>query len=258
MINKKQTISGIIPAAGRATRLGKLPFSKELFPLSMNAEQTTVVSNHLINAMSIAGIDQLHFIIRDGKWDIPSFFGSKIDNKLPVCYHIVEVEYGVPFTVNQTYPFIKDHIVLLGFPDILFEPKNAFKKLVEELNKSAATIALGVFPISRPEKWDMVELDPDNKIKRIVIKPKTGNFQYGWVIAAWKPEFSRYLNKFVDVAISENTPTQLTEKELHFGDAIISAMESGIKVQGVVFEEGKCMDTGTPDEMKVAPEFGHS
>ena len=257
MIPNTQTISGIIPAAGYATRLGKLPFSKELFPVSVDKKKIGVVSDHLINAMSVAGIDQLHFVIRDGKWDIPSFFGSKIDNKLPVCYHIAEVDYGVPFTVNQAYPFIKDHIILLGFPDILFQPTNAFKKLVEELNQSKAAIVLGVFPISKPEKWDMVELDSNNRIRKIVIKPTTGEYNYGWVMAAWKPEFSDFLNDFVTETIANNTPTELTVKELHFGDAIISAMESGLKVQGIVFEEGKCLDTGTPDEMNAAKKFGH-
>ena len=37
--------------------------------------------------------------------------------------------------------------------------------------------------------------------------------------------------------------------------AIISAMDSGLKVKGVLFEDGKCLDIGTPDEMKLANEF---
>ena len=254
MNNTKQIISGIIPAAGRATRLGKLPFSKELFPIGIDKSQTKVVSSHLLESMIIANVDQLHVVIRDGKWDIPAYYGSKFNHK-PVCYHLAEYSYGVPFTVNQTSPFTKDHITLLGFPDILFEPKDAYRKLIDELQQSDVPVALGLFPVTKPQKWDMVTLDEDNQVKKIVIKPKSGVYKFGWVIAAWKPEFTAHLNKFVQDLITENTDAELLKNELHFGSAIISAMESGMKVKGVIFENGKCLDTGTPDEMKLAHDF---
>lgn len=250
-------ISGIIPAAGRATRLGKLPFSKELFPVDIDENSIIVVSDHLIKSMAIAGIDQLHIVIRDGKWDIPSYYGSKIDDTLAVCYHIAEVGFGVPFTVNQAFPFVQDQNILLGFPDILFKPVNAYQKLLEELNKGEASIVLGVFPISKPEKWDMVEVDANHTIQKIIIKPKDGQYKYGWVIAAWKPVFSSFLNTFVEKALKTYSPESLTDNELHFGNVIIKAMEKGMQVKAVVFEDGKCLDTGTPDEMKSAGEFNY-
>lgn len=254
MSNDNYIISGIIPAAGHATRLGKLPFSKELYPIDVDKARTKVVSSHLLEAMTKSGVDQIHIVIRDGKWDIPAYYGSKYRDK-PVCYHIAEYGYGVPFTVNQAYSFVKDNIVILGFPDILFEPKNAYQRLIDELMKSDTSIALGIFPVSKPEKWDVVQLDNDNMVEKIEIKPKNGHNKNAWVIAAWKPEFSVYLNTFIESSLKEKTNDELTNSELHFGDAIISAMQNGIKVKGVIFSEGKCLDTGTPAEMKMANKF---
>ena len=248
-------ISAIIPAAGRATRMGNLPFSKELYPLSLGESGTTVVSEELVRAFETAGVDQLHFVIRKGKWDIPNYYGSLFNQQLPVCYHLAEVDYGVPFTVNQVYPFVKDHQVLLGFPDILFKPENAYEFLLKELNKGEAEVVLGLFPVTRPEKWDMVEIGDQNLISRIVIKPESGAYAFGWVIAAWNPEFSEFLNEFVLQKKNSQTADELRANELHFGDAIIAAMEVGFAVKGVIFEEGSCLDTGTPDEMNLAGSF---
>ena len=250
-------ISAIIPAAGRATRLGKLPFSKELSPVGFKNGKLKTVSSYLLDALSEAEADQVHFIIRNGKWDIPKYYGSNF-NKTPLCYHLAEYGYGVPFTVNQAHPFVKDHIVLLGFPDILFKPKNAYKYLIDELMNSESSLTLGVFPVSKPEKWDMVELDKKSFVQEIAIKPISGNYKYGWVIAAWKPDFSNFLNKFVDSSLKMKTTDELFKNELHFGDVIIAAIKSGMKVKGVVIENGKCLDTGTPDEMNKATEFINS
>jgi glucose-1-phosphate thymidylyltransferase len=254
-MNKEPLVSAIIPAAGRAKRLGKLPFSKELFPIKVEDNQTRIVSEFLIESMLQAGVDQLHFVIRKGKWDIPAFFGSKFNGKLPVCYHIAEFDYGVPFTVNQAYPFIDEHLVVLGFPDILFQPENAFSRLINQLKTTDVEIVLGIFPINRPEKWDMVELDNNHQVQKIIIKPDSGNYTFGWVMAAWKPGFTKFLNDFVLEKLQRNTPEELGKNEIHFGHAFIAALEKGMKIQGVLFEEGRCLDTGTPDEMVLASKF---
>ncbi len=249
MTSTDNNLVGIIPAAGLARRLGGLPFSKELYPLGVENGKVKVASRHLLDSMAEAGASQIHMIIRNGKWDIPAYYGSSFSKEVSIGYHIAEYGYGVPFTVNQAYPFIKDKNVLLGFPDIIFNPHNAFANIYEELIKSDIPIALGLFPVSNPAKFDMVVMDDFKMINRIIIKPTEGNFQSAWIIAAWKPEFSYYLNQFVKRELSSKSEDELNNTELHFGHVIISALEDGLKARGVLFENGSSLDIGTPEDL---------
>ncbi len=256
MKSEKVQIVGLIPAAGQATRLGQLPFSKELYPIGFekheNEKYPRVVSSYLLGNMAAAGVSEFHFVIRKGKWDIPAYFRSGKKYNYNICYHIADNEYGVPFTINQAFPFIKDKIVALGFPDNLFRPESAYNLVIKELiKKKDVSIALGLFPANRPEKCDMVDFDKDQIITEIKIKSThTKNLNYAWVIAVWKPEFSLFLNDYVENKLSTKTNNELLNNEYHIGDVIISAIKNRMKVQGVLFSEGKFIDIGTPEDLQ--------
>src|SRR5690606_26607013 len=63
---------GIIPAAGRGTRIQPLAFSKELLPVGSRAsaggERPCAVSEYLLDRMLRAGADRICFVISPGKW----------------------------------------------------------------------------------------------------------------------------------------------------------------------------------------------
>ncbi len=69
-------IVGLVPAAGIASRLGKLPYSKEIMPIPGMKDKSSVLSENLVRYFRLAGIHNLYFIIRKGKWDIPEYFGD--------------------------------------------------------------------------------------------------------------------------------------------------------------------------------------
>lgn len=254
-------IVGLIPCAGKGARLGVLPFSKELYPIEIkNIEGTQfikVVSSYLIDHMIDAGINDFHVIIKEGKWDVPSYFSKNLEFDLNFCYHIANVEYGVPFSINMAYPFIKDKIVCLGFPDILFKPKKVFNQLLLKLSsKKDISIVLGVMPIERPDKWDMIEYDHHNKIKRIVIKSSNATLlKYGWFNAVWTSEFTEYLNSYVSDLLNEKSAKDLKNSEIYIGDVIRDAIEDGYNVETVIFEKGTCLDIGTPESLQLARSF---
>ena len=50
--------------------------------------------------------------------------------------------FGVPYTLDQAYPFIKEKTVVFDFPDLLFECNNAFKELVWEIRSGNYDIVL--------------------------------------------------------------------------------------------------------------------
>ncbi len=257
----KNQIIAIIPAAGKASRLGQLPFSKELYPIGFDTfdgrKIPKPVASYLLENMAAAGVSEFHVVIRNGKWDIPAYFGSGNKYNCNISYHITDYEYGVPFTVNQVYPLAKDKIVVLGFPDNLIKPKDAFKELISELTKRKdTTITLGLFPATRPEKCDLVDYDETKKVTEIKIKPSVATkLKYAWVIAAWKPEFSAFLNRYVLNKLSTKSRDELLGREYHLGDVIIAAIAEGFNVQSVIFSNGGFIDIGTPEDLEIANLF---
>ena len=246
---------GLIAAGGVASRLGALPCSKEIFPLAnhFNNDRIMVVCDNLIQYYKNAGITNIHFILRKGKWDIPQLLGDGSDNEVNLSYHIMKLPFGTPFTLDQAYPFVKDKNIAMGFPDIIMRPKNAFLKIKEKLIKSKADVVLGVFPIEYYWKWDMLDFEK-GKIKEIDIKSKRSELKYGWSIAVWTPALTEFMHTFLkDVLVQSNAGKRIlsdgSERELYVGDVFVEAMKAGFNFEHVMFEDGYTTDIGTHEEM---------
>lgn len=254
-------VVGIIPCAGKGTRLGKLPFSKELFPVGQKMDDMKrvpkVVCDYLLDHMKSANVSNIHFVLRNGKWDIPAYYAGGKSHGFNPCYHIADYSYGVPFSVNKVFPFIKDKLVILGFPDILFRPKNAYQKLLQELySNNEIDVILGVMPVLKPEKWDMVELDKFNNVKRLIIKSPEGKMMpFGWTIAAWRPSFSEFLNIRISHLLKSKSSKDLEKIEIYFGHIITDAIKMGLSVRSFIFDKGNCLDIGTPEDLNISKSF---
>ncbi|MCG8310972.1 MAG: hypothetical protein MI975_26525 [Cytophagales bacterium] len=246
---------GLIAAGGVASRLGALPCSKEILPLAnhFTNNRIMVVCENLISYYRIAGIQNIHFIIRKGKWDIPQLLGDGSENQVNITYHMMNLPYGTPFTLDQAYPFIKDKYIAMGFPDIIMEPADAFLTLREKLVRANPDVVLGIFPVEFYQKWDMVEFEND-KIKEIVIKGNRADLKYGWSNAVWKPSFTEFMHQYLRGLLKKNkrgrrTLSDGTERELYVGDILIEAMNEGLTVDYVIFDPGVTNDIGTHEEM---------
>jgi len=134
--NQKQNLlydlAGVIPAAGTGSRLGALPCSKELMPVGFHDKekseksQPKVVSHYLLEKMHQAGVSKVYMILSKGKWDIPAYFGDGKMLDLNIGYLLMDLPFGVPFTIDQVYPFAKESMIVFGFPDILFNRIDIF------------------------------------------------------------------------------------------------------------------------------------
>jgi glucose-1-phosphate thymidylyltransferase len=254
-----QEVIGVLPAGGRASRIAPLPCSKELLPVGFHAAGTElglrpkVVSHFLLENMRLANIKKAYIILREGKWDIPAYFGDGNKIGMNLAYLMMGSPLGVPYTINQAYPFVGDALVALGYPDIIFEPHEAFVKLLARREELDADIVLGLFPAEKPHKVDMVELDENGRVRSIQIKPARTQLVYAWDIAVWSPVFTRFMHDFVSAGRlggSSNDGMSLDGKhEVHVSDVIQGAMQVGMKIETVIFENGSCLDIGTPEDM---------
>ena len=82
---------GIVPAAGRGTRIQPLAFSKELLPVGTRfdgaTERPRAVTEHLLDRMVLGGVNRVCFVISPEKTDIIRYFGARI-GEVPICYAV--------------------------------------------------------------------------------------------------------------------------------------------------------------------------
>lgn len=264
-----QEVIGLIPAGGRAIRIAPLPCSKELYPIGFRQVEKDgslrpkVICHYLLEKMRLAGITKSYIVLRDGKWDIPAYLGDGKMFNMSLAYLTMRLSFGVPYTIDQAYPFVKHAIVALGFPDILFQPDNVFLQSLNRRTETNADIVLALFPTDNPQKWDMIDLDEKGQIRQFVIKPSQTHLRYTWTTAVWTPIFTHFMHKYL-VAIQKGTEgnnicsNTSEQPELFVGDVIQAAIHEGLRVEGVLFPRGTCLDIGTPEDLIKAVRKSHS
>ena len=154
---------GLIPAAGTANRIAPLPCSKELYPIGFQSigagcgARPKVVSQYLLEKMRLADIAEVYIVLRKGKWDIPEYFGDGKALSMHLAYLMMDLPFGVPYTLDQAYPFVKDSMVVFGFPDIIFQPDNAFANCLPARQQQTLISCWEFSPPINPKKriWSM-------------------------------------------------------------------------------------------------------
>lgn len=251
-----RVIVGVIPAAGQGTRIAPLPCSKEVYPIgyqpaeSGNGVRPKAVSQYLLEKMCRAGIRTAYVILRDGKWDIPRYFGDGAPVGMHLGYLMMGRPFGTPYTLDQAFPFVGQAIVAFGFPDILFEGEEAFSRLLECQAATGADVVLGLFRVDRPETMDMVECDIDGAVRAIHIKPAVTSLEYGWILAVWKPSFTEFLHEHLGLSWHSGQVVVgdvVTEApELSVGHVFQAALKHGLRFHSVCFTDQAYVDIGTP------------
>lgn len=257
-MSQHQEVIGLIPAGGQATRISPLPSSKELYPIGFRQQEDgslrpKVVSHYLLEKMRLAGIDKAYFLLRPGKWDIPAYFGDGTMLDMHLGYLVVRLPYGVPYTLDQAYPFVKNAIVAIGFPDILFSPDDTFKRLLTRLAAGRADVVINLLPFEHPHKGGMVDFDSEGRVRLIIEKPTQSNLRYSWCAAVWTPTFTQFMHQYlvgIEVETSHHSTNQsLPRREIPIGDIIQAAIDNGLSVEAELFEDEPYLDIGTPADL---------
>jgi glucose-1-phosphate thymidylyltransferase len=244
---------GLIPAAGRGSRLAPFPCPKELFPVGYqdyqvngtNQRRPKVISQYLIEHIIEAGAEKLMIIISEGKGDIMKYYGDGSKFSSDIAYLFQEELNGMPNALNLANKWIGESTVLFGMPDTIIEPDNLFKSMLQYHDAHNADLTLGLFPTNYPSKFGMVSTDEDNNVLFTIDKPRISDLKYMWGCAIWSSKFSELLNEFV-MARDGNT------KENVLGDVFNLAIERKMKVKGFHADGGQYIDIGTSDELDIA------
>ncbi len=231
----------VIPAAGAGTRLPDRELSKELMPYGGPGTGREAVISHLLRCLGQAEIDDMIIVLRDDKTDIADYLAGTEWSGKRFRITTTPGTSGVPETVALALRDAGTRNVAFGFPDILFEPQDAFVELMHQLDNSEADVVLGLFPTDTPEKMDMVATDSRGHVTEIQIKPSSTALCFTWILATWTPRFSAFLTDNHDGN--------------HLGNAFQLAMAEGFTISSVAFGDGRSLDIGTPDDLARAMQW---
>jgi glucose-1-phosphate thymidylyltransferase len=256
-MKRQSNIVGLIPACGEATRFPGLPVSKEIFPIthdefeSSKGPHLSVISSYLLQKLKMGGAHYAYFIIRKGKWDIPNYYleGSLVNLKL--AYIVSGGTPSVPNTIEEAYSFIKNDLVLFGYPDILIRPDDIYNQLVYRLNSIEADVVIGLFDLFPGQLTDRVDIDKNGYVHSIDVRSTSPDSKPGWSIAAWKPAFTSFLHHYINPQNYEETD-QYQAKESFLGNVFEAALGEGIKINSVYFSGEHFWDIGTPKGLNKA------
>jgi len=151
---------GLVPAAGHARRLQPLPSSREVLPVHGKP-----VMDHVIERMGAAGCTDIVVVTRPEKKDVQDrarSLGARVVLARP---RIVSASLQAGLRGVD-----RDRIVLLGFPDTIWDPTDGYLRLVEAL-RDAFTVALGLFEGTEPQRSDVVAVDASGVVDRVDVKP---------------------------------------------------------------------------------------
>ena len=256
-------VVGLVPAAGRGKRISPLPCSKELYPVGFyqdanGEDRPKVASHYLIEKFGKAGIAIAYVIVRDGKWDIPSYFGEGHSMGVKLAYIVISDSLGPPDTLDRAYPFVQNKSVAFGFPDIIFGPTDAIARLLRHLRTSGAEAVLGLYPAHDTRTMDMVDVGEDGRVHAMSLKPAFTHLRYSWLCAVWTPALTQFMHEFVAHEVAKGTRDKGGYREidaqgdLPVGAVLKAAIEHGLRVDGLTFPHETYIDIGTPSSLSEA------
>ena len=261
---RDREVVALLPAAGRSRRLAPLPCSKEILPVGLgqipgvDGHRPKVASHYLLECLREAGVRKAYMVIRQGKWDIPAYWGDGTLLGMHFAYVPIEGSAGPPDTIDRAYPFVKDKIIAFGFPDILFRPKDVFTKILTRLDRQKSDVVLALFRAHDVKQMDMIEMDASQWVRAIHLKPKTSHLKYAWLCAVWTPTFTEFLHEFLRKvragAMSNLVGNRRIDPQgdIPVGAVLRAAVRAKLRVEGVPFSDGSYIDIGTPDHLSKA------
>lgn len=236
-------IVGLIPAAGKGVRLG-LPYPKELYPVIRN-NRYKPISQFVVENLTTAGASDIVFVINETKHQLIGYFGSGYRFGSRFSYVVQEqrgdannsTSPGLAHALDSAFHLTQGKTVMFGMADTIMKPTNVFQQILEAMDADDQ-LGMGLFEVSRPEKFGMVDLDKQGRVRLIDDKPAETNLKYAWGCLVWRSAFTEHLHQSVNQqGISD------------FAVIMNNAIARDMPCRGVVLTDGDYTDLGTYDEI---------
>lgn len=234
---------GLILAGGSGSRLFPITkvISKQLLPI-----YDKPMIYYPLSILMLANIKEIGIIVS------PQFAesykkllgdGSKLG--ISIKYFEQEKANGLPEALNITSEYIKDSKICMILGDNIFYGANFVNEYISsELKKNCSTIFL--YKVPDPSRFGIVELNKNNKISKIVEKPKVTNSNLAitgiYIFDDQASVFSKNL-----------TPSNRGETEIV---DVLKKYKNIDKLNFKIINRGVAwIDTGTPESLISASQF---
>jgi glucose-1-phosphate thymidylyltransferase len=184
---------GIVPAAGAASRLQPLAFSKEMLPVGSTfdergIERPKAVSEFLVERMIAAGADRICFVISPEKDDIIPYYAAHAAGRR-ICYVVQESARGLCDALFRAEHVLREHEdVLIGLPDTVWFPESGFSLLPE------GELGFLLFPVDDPRRFDAV-VTSGGRVLEIQVKAERPESNWVWGAFRMPAEVFRALHR---------------------------------------------------------------
>lgn len=225
---------GIVPAAGRGSRIQPLAFSKELLPVGSrtlhDTQRPCAVSEYLLERMIRGGADKICFVIGAGKSDILEYFGGRFGSA-DLAYVVQPQPAGLCDAVFRARALIAPgDAVAVGLPDTIWFPDHGLAALPDD------RLSFLLFPVQRPEQFDAVILAEDQlHIAEIRVKQPDPGTQWIWGAFKMPGTVLHELHRLWQ---------QRNERDEYFGTLINAYLAAGGAALGIKAGEAY-VDVGT-------------
>ena len=173
---------GIIPAAGAGQRIQPLGCSKELLPVGSRVvdgvERPKAVTEYLVERMIAAGATQICMVVSGEKTDIVRYFAER-DYAAEIFYVVQQHPAGLCDALFRAEAFARTHEhVLLGLPDTIWFPENAYRIALER--DASSDVNLICFPVLNPSQFDAVVTDDHGYVRQVEVKLQAAQSHWIW------------------------------------------------------------------------------
>ena len=175
---------GIIPAAGAGQRIQPLGCSKELLPVGSRMVEGVgrpkAVSEYLVERMIAAGAEQICMVISAEKTDVMRYFAER-NYAAEIFYVVQQKPQGLCDALFRGEAFARAHdYVLLGLPDTIWFPENAYRPALEGMIAHSADVNLLLFPVNNPSAFDAVVCDQQGFVEEVQVKRADASSHWIW------------------------------------------------------------------------------
>lgn len=245
---------GLIPAAGTGRRLAPFRYPKELLPIAYEkipgssvGIRPRVVGELSIEALVRAGIRRCLIIVAPWKLEVMTYFGDGAEMGVDIAYVYQETARGLPHAVDLAYGWTTGCHTAFIMPDTYILPSDCLSRLRTFYQSSKADLVLGLFPTNEPERLGPVILEGD-RVTAVYDKCAEPPARNTWGVAIWGPAFSELIHSSLPRSVDPM-------RELVLGNYFQLAVQNGLAVKGMLFEDGAYVDLGTPQGIRLFSEL---
>jgi len=162
---------GIVPAAGRGTRMLPLECCEGLLPIGARSR---AVAEYVLERLVCAGADKICLVVGADKSDIGDYFGAHFGGA-DLLYVVQPEPRGLCDALFRASVVVDDdEQVAVGLPDTVWFPQGALAGLPDDV------LSLLLFPVEHPELFDAVMLDDRDQVIEVRVQQRDPGTDWIW------------------------------------------------------------------------------